>query len=189
MKNKMLIVAIFLLVIIVGTVAVFFVTKTSPNPLEDFIITDGILEKYIGSEGNVVIPKSITNIGNNAFLFCSHLTSVTIPNSVTNIGDNAFLFCDKLKSVIIPVGVMSIGNHAFSECTSLISVTIPYSVKNIGEFAFYGCSNLEKVTIPKSVKEIGDYAFWYCPKVTIYGESGSYAEQYAKENGIPFKAI
>lgn len=83
---------------------------------------------------------------------------------------------------------MSIGNHAFSECTSLISVTIPYSVKNIGEFAFYGCSNLEKVTIPKSVSEIGYDAFYNCPKLTIYGESGSYAEQYAKENGIPFKA-
>ena len=53
-------------------------------------------------QGNVVIPeevtymnrtRKVTSIGNNAFRYCSGLTSVTIPNSVTSIGYNAFENC------------------------------------------------------------------------------------------------
>ena len=39
---------------------------------------------------NLIIPNSVTSIGEYAFYYCSGLTSVTIPNSVTSIGDNAF---------------------------------------------------------------------------------------------------
>ena len=42
---------------------------------------------------NTIIPNSVTEIGDNAFLNCSGLTSVTIPNSVTSIGDRAFAAC------------------------------------------------------------------------------------------------
>ena len=41
----------------------------------------------------------------------------------------------------------------------------------------------------KSVTSIGDYAFENCESLTIRGKSGSYAETYAKDENIPFKAI
>lgn len=72
--------------------------------------------------------------------------SVVIPDSITFIGNNTFNGCKSLTSVIIPGSVTSIGNDAFSGCTSLTSVTIPDSVTFIGSEAFYGCSNLKSMT-------------------------------------------
>ena len=42
---------------------------------------------------DLVIPNSVTSIGEGAFYVCSGLTSITIPNSVTSIGEDAFYGC------------------------------------------------------------------------------------------------
>lgn len=87
--------------------------------------------------GKLIIPNSVTSIGERAFYDCSGLTSVTIPNSVTSIGRNAFYGCSGLTSVTIPNSVTSIGNEAFYWCSNLTPVTIPNSVTSIGSNAFY----------------------------------------------------
>ncbi len=45
------------------------------------------------------------------------------------------------------------------------------------------------MTIPDSVVSIGNFAFDSCKNLTIYGYAGSYIENYAKENSIPFSKI
>ena len=86
-----------------------------------------------------------------AFSFCSSLSEIVIPSSVTSIGDGAFSCCHSLSEIVIPSSVTSIGAHAFSGCNSLSEIVIPFSVTSIGDGAFSRCSSLKYISIPKSV--------------------------------------
>ncbi len=110
---------------------------------------------------NTEIPNSITSIV-GAFAGCVELTSIIIPNSVTYIGDGAFGDCEGLTTIIIPNSVTSIGEEAFGYCNGLTTITIPSSVTSIGEEAFVGCVGLTSVTIGNSVTNIGEWAFYDC---------------------------
>ena len=80
----------------------------------DFVITKrGILTKYKGPGGNVVIPEGVTKIGNMAFKGCTGLQSVAIPEGVRVINWRAFSGCTSLTSVVIPESVtkIDIGRH------------------------------------------------------------------------------
>ena len=112
---------------------------------------------YIGA-----MPYSVTSIGDDAFWYCSNLTSVTIPESVTSIGGWAFECCSNLTSINIPDGITSIGNCAFEGCSSLISINIPDGVTSIGNSTFYHCYSLKSITIPEGVTSIGKEAFYAC---------------------------
>ena len=112
---------------------------------------------------SVTIPNSVISIGGRAFSCCSNLTSISIGNSVTYIGDYAFYNCSKLEGVVtIPDLVTSIGYATFRGCSSVTRVYIGNSVTSIGDYAFYQCSGLTSVTIPNSVTSIGYATFWGC---------------------------
>ena len=143
----------------------------------------------LNSLTSITIPDSVTSIGRYAFLGCTGLTSITIPDSVTYIGYAAFSGCTELTSITIPDSVTSISDSAFSGCTGLTNITIPDSVTSIGESAFSGCTMLTSITIPDSVTSIGGSAFSGCTNLTIYCYQGSYAEEYAKSNNIPYKYL
>lgn len=123
----------------------------------------------------VVIPNSVTCIGNNAFEDCRKLTSITVPNSVTIIEARAFVECKSLTSITIPNSVTRIEKEAFKYCHRLTSITIPDSLISIGNAAFYFCEKLTSITIPSSVTSIGDDAFDCCfslHSLTIDNEEG-----------------
>ena len=110
---------------------------------------------------SVIIPKSVTTIGDNAFNGCTDLTSITIPNSVVSIGGYAFYNCNNLASVKIGKNVGSIGDYAFGNCYSLTSITLPDVLESIGNGAF-SCTSLTSMNIPENVKTIGNNAFGSC---------------------------
>ena len=114
------------------------------------------------SLSEIVIPSSVTSIGDLAFDNCSSLSEIVIPSSVTSIGDGAFHGCPSLSEIVIPSSVTSIGDGAFSWCRSLSEIVIPSSVTSIGDEAFHGCNSLSEIVIPSSVTNIGDSAFCGC---------------------------
>ncbi len=93
---------------------------------------------YLINNEKIIIPNTITSIGDNAFGLCYSLTSIEIPNSVTSIGYSAFSACNSLKSIEIPNSVTSIERHAFYGCGKLKSIIVcsdnPYLVKKDGEW-------------------------------------------------------
>ena len=114
------------------------------------------------SLSEIVIPSSVTSIGDSAFSWCSSLSEIVIPSSVTSIGDWAFSRCNSLSEIVIPSSVTSIGDSAFSFCDSLSEIVIPSSVTSIGKYAFSFCDSLSEIVIPSSVTSIGDHAFSDC---------------------------
>ena len=165
----------------------------------EFVTINGTLVGYNGADTDLTFPYGITTIGSAwkstaGYTFSDDpayeviLTNVTIPDSVKTIQGGAFWWCRGLKNITIPNSVTTIEYRAFAECTGLTSVTIPNSVTTLGAWVFENCINLTSVTIPSSVTYIDSNPFIGCSKVTVHGETGSYIETYAKENGIPFVA-
>ena len=140
--------------------------------------------KFIGCRSltSLVIPDSVTNIGDYAFWNCRSLTDIVIPDGVTSIGKCAFEGCSALSSVVIPDSVSCIGFGAFENCSSLHSVVIPDSVTSIGDYAFWNCRSLTDIVIPDGVTSIGDAAFENCSSLS----SVVIPESVVNLNGNPF---
>ena len=98
-----------------------------------------------GLSGALVIPNTVTSIGNYAFMGLKNLTSVIVGNAVTSIGGYAFQYCSGLTSVTLGNSVATIGSSAFASCSSLPSITLPKSVKTINTSAFASCSKLTTI--------------------------------------------
>ena len=97
---------------------------------------------------SVVIPDSVTQIGNGVFQKCSGLSYVGISKNIKKISKQTFYACASLTKVTIPEGVEEIGVSAFSFCENLNSVSIPDSVKQIDNNAFHNCPNLRSTSVP-----------------------------------------
>ena len=122
---------------------------------------------------NVVIPDSVTDIGNYAFSGCTSLESINIPDSVTSIGLNAFNKCRSLTSINLPKGVTKIAGWLFADCESLKEVNLPQEITEIHTCAFYGCKSLTNINIPQTVTSIRGQAFDQCNSLTTITFEGT----------------
>jgi len=82
------------------------------------------------------------------------ITSIVIPNTVTEIGNGAFHSLNNLNSINLPTSLITIGENAFNSCFLLTSFSLPASIRTIGSGAFHDCQGLTTITIPASVTRI-----------------------------------
>lgn len=106
--------------------------------------------------GNVVIPATVNHngadlkvreIGDDAFITCSGVTSISIPEGVIIIGQQAFSHCSGLKSIVLPSTVYSIGDYAFEYCSALTTIEIPAAVEVFGSGTFMMCEGLRSISV------------------------------------------
>ena len=125
----------------------------------------------------VIVPDSVTSIGNDAFLYCTSMTNVVLPEGITTIANYTFSNCEALTTITIPSTVTSIGDAAFSHCEQLETmrpandttteedVVLPNGVTTIGQRAFFWCLVMESIYIPQTVTSIGRSAFQGCMSI------------------------
>ena len=121
---------------------------------------------------SVVLPNTLTFIGQRSFLSCHGLTGeIVIPDSVTIIGTNAFFYCNNITSVVFGNNLSEIRSYSFAQCYSLEHISnFPESLTKLDDGAFDRCGNLcDSVVIPPLVTTIGEHAFAGCsiPSVVI----------------------
>ena len=103
--------------------------------------------QLINDEGTAEIPDNYTSIAGDAFAHTT-VVKVIIPNSVTSIGDGAFRETSHLEEVILPSTITTIPANAF-ENSNLSNIDLS-EVTEIGFFAFRD-SNLKSVQLRDGV--------------------------------------
>ena len=112
--------------------------------------------------GEIIIPDSVTELGQNAFTN-TKITKVVVGTGVQNIPEYAFDNCSLLESVEVK-GAKTIGGHAFSNLSSLENITLNEGLETIGTWAFGNIkkddgANIEILVLPASLKHIASSAF------------------------------
>ena len=106
----------------------------------------------------LTLPTNLQAIGANAFHDCPYLTGeLVIPSTVTSIGDYAFEGTD-YSSVKLPNALKTIGNYAFNNLPLEQRLVLPGKVTSVGTGAFAG-TKITGLSIPDGVKSIGAHAF------------------------------
>lgn len=152
-----------------------------------FVIDDGILISYTGSESQVTIPSEVLYIGDNAFRNNTSLEKVVLGNSVMGIGNCSFYGCTSLTSVEQSQGVGAVGAYAFYGTPFLeaqkeefvtindilikyngggSTVVLPENVRVISPYTFAYNNSITSVIIGDNVEEIGEGAFYMCKSLS-----------------------
>ena len=107
----------------------------------------------------IVLPATVTTIGENAFSGCTALATFAIPEATTSIGSRAFNNCKAMTEITFPDQLTEIGSYAFFGCAGLTALQLPETLTKIGVAAFQKCTGLTELTIPQHVTELGEDVF------------------------------
>ncbi len=110
---------------------------------------DGVYYKKIGEDSVMVVcNKETGNTYSGSVFIPDTVYFGGLPYLVTQIGDQAFMGCTGLTSVRLPDSLSSIGTQAFMGCTGLTCLRLPNELNRIEDKAFAGCGSFERLDLP-----------------------------------------
>lgn len=162
--------------------------------MSDFLIENGILTKYLGTDKEISIPDGVTIIAADAFRR-KGVVRVTMPDTVEEIGWDAFSSCRSLEEVTFSKNLKRILSNAFLNCPNLKRAELFPGLESIGGCAFSGCSRLAELVLPEHPIEIEMHAFSTCHGLAdedgftvvrgvLYGYTGKYPEKLHVPEGV-----
>ena len=104
--------------------------------------------------GTVVIPYSVNTVGYTAFCRCDSMTEVVLPEKDVTYGESCFLTTGLTGTLVLPEGLTVVSREMFRNNGKLTHVVFPHTLTTISEGAFSYCNKLEEVVIPNSVTTI-----------------------------------
>jgi len=118
--------------------------------------------------------KPVLAIAAGAFKNRDTVTDVLIPKSVVSVGEEAFLNCTSLKTVAFAVdsACTTIGNYAFAGCPALVSFTVPERVTRLPNHMFDGDGALEDLLLHDGITAIGVDVFEGCTSLLTTQKNG-----------------
>ena len=149
-----------------------------------------VLSNYLDYDNKAAIDASssyanITSVGQKAFFSQYTVTSVILPDSVTSIGDFAFAKTNSLTRVStainnynLPASLNAIGDYAFTN-TAISSVSLGSSVTSIGTWAFYMNPQMTSLYIdPNNQYYAGDSKYAALYSKAVSGWNTTYILEY-----------
>lgn len=139
-------------VVIPDTIEGLQVTRIAPNAFQPVSESTQLAQGQSTVKlTSVVIPETVTHIGNSAF-YKNNLQSITLPKNLTSLEGYAFTG-NKLSNVVLPAGITSIADGVFLG-NRLTSIDIQGVITQIGADALNG-NKLTSFVVPDTVTKIG----------------------------------
>ena len=118
-------------------------------------------------DGTITFPSTLTNLGEEAFQYCSNIDALVFNDCAVNIGRYAFEYCSSIQSVDFGSQLRSLGNCVFRGNSTLDgTITIPSTCTSIASYVFQDCTNIDRLVIENASMSIGAMAFYNCSAMT-----------------------
>lgn len=127
----------------------------------DFVIKDGILKKYTGTDKYVTIPEGVKIIGSKVFYKNNSIESIIVPEGVIEIKKECFAECRSLRHISLPDSLATIGSDTFAFCVKLEKLIIPENVVSKHfDLVLHDCWNLKELELPCGIT-VKENKYWF----------------------------
>ncbi len=138
-------------------------TNAELATIPDLTFGDYFSDRAAKALGQVSLPTTLTEIGENTFRYC---TSLAIDNwdeltSLETIKLSAFMSSGLSGDITLPESITTIEQWAFYG-TNITSIVVPTSITTLGMQTFYRSQSLKKIVFKGDVKSLDGAVFGDC---------------------------